>query len=159
MGLSQRSSLITALTCAAHYYRPSHVTRAMRSKTVTLESTRGWPLLSAHLLTVSKRYQQAVDIVGVGGVHAVDEGGAQGNGAGLQHSRVYVLAAEAVLVGGALLHQLPPHFFVFLLEKRLDLARFFHQLFFLDGEGGVASEDVLQLPLALQFVPVGAVDF
>ena len=63
------------------------------------------------------------------------------------------------MVGGALLHELAPHLLVFLLEKRLDFARFFHQLFFLDGEGGVACEDVLQLPLALQFVPVGAVDF
>jgi hypothetical protein len=87
----------------------------------------------------------------------VDEGGAQGDGAGLQQARVDVLAAEAVLVGGALLHELAPHLVVFLLEKGLDFARFFHQLFFLDGEGGIARENVLQLPLALEFVPVGAV--
>ena len=56
------------------------------------------------------------------------------------------------MVGGALLHELTAHLFVLLLEQRLDLARFVHKLLFVDGNGWVAPEDVLELSLAIQLV-------
>jgi hypothetical protein len=89
--------------CVAYLYHPKtlqlrqqRIGHRIRTRALRRRKQRNNRL--KYLLTISKRYKQPVDIVGVGGVHAVDEGGAQGNGARLQHSRVYVLAAEAVLV-------------------------------------------------------------
>ncbi len=60
--------------------------------------------------------------------HALNKTGSKRNGTGLQQTRVDVLTPQAILVGGALLHELTTHFLVLLLEQDLDFARFVYEL-------------------------------